>query len=603
MKIALMTLTIWALAGCELYGQEDQVPPPVYQPSPGYGQDQPPAVPGQEQPETLTSGPVHEAFAEPVNLQDQDGLVVQQEPPARIDEVPPAERPQGDQYVWVPGYWAWDPDRNGYVWVSGCWRAAPPSSSWVPGYWARASDGYVWVPGFWATNQRQQIQYLPTPPVYDDVEPPAAAPAEDVVWVPPCPYWQQDHYVRRAGYWVRQQQGWIWTPSHYLWSPRGYIFVEGHWDYSLNRRGVLFAPAYFPEPIYTRPSFVYTPSIVIDLGALQVSLFTFPRYCHYYFGDYYDDSFRARGIYPWFEVERTHIWYDPIYTYDRWRFHRTDPSWAQHQRDEYERRRTDRDLRPPRTYREMETRRDRAPEPQRRNIEIARPLTGVVANRPNGMNFQRLDNDAQKRIATQASQTQRFREERNRWEAAPAQRPAQPSAQPRDRAAPTPAPSPSQTGPAPQTQPRQREAARTPQPTAPQPIPSPQPQRREPTPAPTPPQPQQRDLTPTPNRGLVPVPAPEPRGANPAPEQNRRGMAPTPPSAPTPATSPRQVPLTRPETVNIPRPPIAGRSGNAGGREMAPPPRPTEERQGPRGDGGRGQAPERGPQQRRDQGR
>ncbi len=42
--------------------------------------------------EVLTSGPVHEAFAEPVDLQPEPGLVVPQEPPADIQEVP-AGRP------------------------------------------------------------------------------------------------------------------------------------------------------------------------------------------------------------------------------------------------------------------------------------------------------------------------------------------------------------------------------------------------------------------------------------------------------------------------------------------------------------------------------
>jgi len=104
--------------------------------------DEPPPVPAQEQPEVLTSGPVHEAFAEPVNLQVQGGLVAPIEPPANIVEYPPAERPAGSQYVWVPGYWAWDNDRHDYIWVSACWRAVPPNRYWVPGYWSRAANGW-----------------------------------------------------------------------------------------------------------------------------------------------------------------------------------------------------------------------------------------------------------------------------------------------------------------------------------------------------------------------------------------------------------------------------------------------------------------------------
>ena len=168
-------------------------------------------------------------------------------------------------------------------------------------------------------------------------------------------------------------------PSHYVWTPRGYVFAEGHWDYSLERRGVLFAPVYFPRSVYERAGFSYSPSIVIDIGMLQVSLFTYPRYSHYYFGDYYDDAYLRIGIYPRFESERSHTWYDPIYEYDRWQNRRTEPRWEEHERHEYDLRRADKDLRPARTYREMETRLAKLPEPQRRDLQMARPLTAVVA--------------------------------------------------------------------------------------------------------------------------------------------------------------------------------------------------------------------------------
>src|SRR5262249_50279169 len=84
--------------------------------------------------EVQTRGPVHEAFDEPVSLEAQAGVIAPKEPPPHIEEVPPADAPEGD-FAWVPGYWAWDGDRSDFVWVSACWRAAPPEMSWVPGYW------------------------------------------------------------------------------------------------------------------------------------------------------------------------------------------------------------------------------------------------------------------------------------------------------------------------------------------------------------------------------------------------------------------------------------------------------------------------------------
>jgi hypothetical protein len=312
---------------------------------------QAPPIPSEEQPEVLTRGPVNEAFAQPVNLEGQPGLVAPTAPPANIEEVPPAERPSGEQFAWVPGYWAWDSDRNGYIWVSGCWRAVPPRMSWVPGYWAKAAGGWQWVAGFWAPVSNNEIEYLPAPPALTGVEPPGPAPSPDQIWVPPCWYWYHGQYIRRPGYWIVAQADWVWVPSHYVRTPRGYVFANGHWDYALGRRGVLFAPVYFPRHIYERPGFSYGLSIAVDIGNLEFGLFTRPQYSHYYFGDYYDSVYIGIGIFPWYEVERRHTWYDPIYVHDRWRHRKDEPRWEEHERQEYERRRADKALRPPRTYR------------------------------------------------------------------------------------------------------------------------------------------------------------------------------------------------------------------------------------------------------------
>ena len=130
----------------------------------------------------MTRGPVHEAFAEPVDLNTQPSVVAPTQPPANIVENPPADKPVGDQYVWIPGYWAWDSERNDYIWVSGCWRAAPPGRYWVPGYWSQTGMGWEWVPGFWAqqVSNVQQIEYLPAPPVIADVEPPGPPPTTTI---------------------------------------------------------------------------------------------------------------------------------------------------------------------------------------------------------------------------------------------------------------------------------------------------------------------------------------------------------------------------------------------------------------------------------------
>jgi len=376
---------------------------------------EPPPLPMQEEPEVLTRGPVNEAFAEPVNLTDQEGFIAPTEPPPSIVENVPSSRPAGSEFVWVPGYWGWDADRNSYIWVSGCWRAAPPSMYWVPGYWARVPQGWQWVAGFWSSTSSRELEYLPAPPALVDIEPPGPPPYEDRVWVPPCWYWSHGQYIRRPGYWVVAQPDWVWVPSHYVWTPRGYVFVAGHWDYSLSRRGVLFAPVYFPRHYYAQPGFSYSLSVVVDIGNLEFGLFTYPRYSHYYFGDYYDDSYISIGIYPRFEVVRRHTWYDPIYVHYRWR-HRHDSRWDEHERHEYDRRRGDRELRPPRTYRELERRVGRLPESRRREIQVARPINVIIADKSTSFKFEYVKIEDRRKISSKSEEVHRFRKDRSKWE-------------------------------------------------------------------------------------------------------------------------------------------------------------------------------------------
>src|SRR5262245_36162754 len=88
-------------------------------------------------PEVLTKGPVHEAYAEPETTNAEAGPIVPKQPPEPIEEVPPNEKPAGDNVVWIGGYWAWDDEHADYIWISGFWRQLPPDRDWVPGYWTQ----------------------------------------------------------------------------------------------------------------------------------------------------------------------------------------------------------------------------------------------------------------------------------------------------------------------------------------------------------------------------------------------------------------------------------------------------------------------------------
>jgi hypothetical protein len=547
-----------------------------------YGQaaEQVPPIPVQEQPEVLTRGPVHEAYAEPVDLQLQAGVVAPKQPPANIQEAPTTQMPQGGNFVWVPGYWSWDADRNDYIWVSACWRAAPPGMSWVPGYWAQVSNGWEWVAGFWTPAGTKEIEYLPQPPDLGSVEAPGPAPSPDYIWVPPCQYWYNDRFVLRAGYWLEPQPNWVWVPSHYIWTPRGYVFVEGHWDYLFSNRGILFAPVYFARPVYFRSAFVFSPSIVLDIGAVEISLFTYPRYCHYFFGDYYDDVYVRVGIYPWFECERYHTWYDPIYFHDRWRFRHSEPHWAEQQRHQYDIRRSDRDLRPARTYREMEMRVAKAPKKQRKDLRIAEPFTTYA--KTSRVKFERIDTKTQQKFVTQGTEVHKFQDQRRGWEstAGVPKRGELPSV---ERQASVP------------IQPSQR-ATTTPEPKVPEVTPPVQ--QRGPVTA----KPERKapEVTPPVERKVPATTTPEHKAAVTGPVERKQEM--TKPSEGRPEfVPPRQVHATRPERIRIPESSVVGRPGAA---EKGPPQRPASERKDRDGmrETGRGEVMEtpRGQEEKKD---
>ena len=72
--------------------------------------------------------------------------MVPKQPPGSIEEVPPDQKPAGDNVIWIPGYWAWDDDRSDFLWVSGIWRTPPEGKQWVAGYWREQGDNWQWVP-------------------------------------------------------------------------------------------------------------------------------------------------------------------------------------------------------------------------------------------------------------------------------------------------------------------------------------------------------------------------------------------------------------------------------------------------------------------------
>ena len=274
-----------------------------------------PATTSDEEPQALTRGPLHEAFAE-VYAEPEPGLTVEKEPPEPIDEIPPSHRPDGDDVDWIPGYWGWDEDRQDFLWISGVWRKVPPGRNWVPGYWQKVDDGRQWISGFWRSSGRGDIEYLPTPPPTAESGPSSPAPSDNHFYIPGCWRYVDEAYRWRPGFWNLQNDDWMWIPHRYVWTQRGCIFRNGYWDYLPRSRGVLFAPVQFGTSLSRLGSYRYTPNCVIDVGpSLLVHLFVRPSYCHYYFGDYYAAQYRQSRIYPWVTCWQRHRHYDPLFAY------------------------------------------------------------------------------------------------------------------------------------------------------------------------------------------------------------------------------------------------------------------------------------------------
>jgi hypothetical protein len=365
--------------------------------------------------EVLTRGPVHEAFAETVTFNPEPGIIVPKAPPDPIEEMPPEEKPQGDNVTWIPGYWAWDDEQRDFLWVSGIWRALPPDRQWVPGYWAKSQQGFQWISGYWADAEVSEIEYLPEPPETVEAGPNIKAPSADDLWIPGCWVWNRGRYAWRPGYWATGRPDWDWIPAHYVYAPRGYVFVDGYWDYSVGRRGVLFAPVHFQKGVYTRRGFSYSPRIVIDLRTFADHLFLRPRYQHYYFGDYYAPSYHDAGFRPAFSYNSSRYGYDPIYAHQRWD-HRQDRDWDHKVQAQFQRRRDHEDERPPRTLAAQIAFTKSAVTSAKRGLMVAARLDQLAKRNDTGMRFQPVVKEERHTLARRGQEVQKFRQQRQKLE-------------------------------------------------------------------------------------------------------------------------------------------------------------------------------------------
>lgn len=365
--------------------------------------------------QVLTRGPVHEAFAGMVTFNPEPGVVITKAPPNVIEEVPPDERPKGDNVAWIPGYWGWDDERSDFLWVSGTWRALPPGREWMAGYWGQTPQGHQWISGYWADASVRETTYLPPPPMTVEVGPNIAAPSSDYGWTPGCWIWYSGRYAWSPGYWMAGRSDWDWMPAHYVWTPRGYIFVGGYWDYSVERRGILFAPVYFESGVYARRGYYYSPRIVINLAVFHDHLFLRPRYHHYYFGDYYAPSYYEGGFYASFSFQSSRRGYDPFYSHQRWE-HRSDRDWEHRVESSYHHRRDHETARPPRTWAAQRNISPDTVDVRDNRVLVASPIDQVTKGKDGNMRFQPVDRDERQKLVVRGQEVQKSREQRRTLE-------------------------------------------------------------------------------------------------------------------------------------------------------------------------------------------
>lgn len=315
------------------------------------GQNPPPPPPPGINPgdiEILARGPVHEAFAEPVDGAAHATPVVAVPPPPPIDEQPPDARPAGDDVQWIGGYWFWDHERNNHIWVSGCWRNEPPGRTWLPGRWQQVQNGFHWVSGNWVPDGQSQIELLPPPPppVNEDLD--GLAPADGHSAIEPGYWvWKNNAYAWRASKWVSEPADWLWQPATYTWTPGGYVFTDGYWDRPLRQRGLLFAGFAIRRDLATTRKVGFVPQHAVLPEFLETALFVRPAAGHYYFGDYFDLNYKKDGYIAWPEYLSNRGALDPLWAHAR--NYSAAPDWAKTTHFLYTARYAGQAPRPPRT--------------------------------------------------------------------------------------------------------------------------------------------------------------------------------------------------------------------------------------------------------------
>lgn len=282
-------------------------------------QEPPPAKPPVDAPAELPKGmqienrgPVHEAFANPgASVRGAaDTSFAPKAPPPPVPELPPDEKPAGDNVSWIGGYWQWDVEKKDFIWVSGFWRNTPPGRVWSPGEWKVENGQHRYIPGYWKpSNENSWRVDLPEPPKSVEEGPNVPAPHDDAIWIPGHWVFRDEKYVWQPGYWGEVENNMLWNPGQYNYTGSGYRYVPGYWDYCFEDRGLLYAPVYFTEPLWLNPGWRFCPTFGINIGfgggwgcgwgGFYNNLFIGPGYGSFWFGNFGGPLWWGSGFRPW----------------------------------------------------------------------------------------------------------------------------------------------------------------------------------------------------------------------------------------------------------------------------------------------------------------
>jgi hypothetical protein len=412
--ISLAAVSTFPFSSFQLPAQEFAPPAPApVDAAPG---DFAPA-PMTEGVEVLTRGIVHEAFAEVVT-DPKPGLIVGKKPPEAIDEVPPEFKPEEEGAIWITGYWAWDDERDDFFWQSGVWRVPPPGQRWVAGYWNEVPGGWQWISGFWVAVDTDEIRYYAPPPASLEAGPTSDSPGDDYFWATGSWVYQDTNYRWQPGYWAPYQEDWVWISARYVWTPAGCVYLPGRWDHRLTRRGCMFAPVYFTQPVYRRPNYVYRPWCALNTPNLFVHLWVRPNYGHFYFGNYYGSNWGNWGVTPWCQYRPYRNCYDPMLTQLQCHYRRSGVNyisrldgWNRHYASNV-------GSRPARTWNEQVKIVNKTNVTNINNVTnikqniLAVNLQDASKRKDLNVKFARLDDNMQKQAINLAKETRHVREQR-----------------------------------------------------------------------------------------------------------------------------------------------------------------------------------------------